>query len=57
MTQQQNEEYAENLGAEYLMAYLEGYENPDIHHVYCGCSQDSKLLIKWWLIGQKDSQL
>lgn len=54
-TQQQNQETATTLGSEELEAYLLGYTKPNESHHYCACSPQSKLLIKWWTIGQADS--
>lgn len=49
-----NEQSAQSLGDDVLQAYLDGKSNPNAPHGFCNCSAHERLMIKWWLIGQRD---
>lgn len=52
---QNNEQIAKSHGKEILQAYLDGKENPSAPHGFCNCSNHERLMIKFWLLGQHDS--
>ena len=52
---EQNKETAKNLGVDVYNAYMQGLQKPTESHHYCSCSPQSKMLIKWWKIGVRDS--